>query len=76
MKNHLHKGMTIGEVLEMLPGAEKNFSPQDSIQLVYEIEVNYVFHDIDPRSGKNLYVSFTPDSLVSNFHLKEWKSGE
>jgi hypothetical protein len=75
MKNWLRKGMTCGEVVELL--GETNYeSPADSILLVYEIAVDYVFYDIDPKSGKDLYVCFTPDSLVSHFYLKEWEAGK
>jgi hypothetical protein len=44
--------------------------------LVYEIAVDYVFYDIDPKPGKDLYVCFTPDSTVGHFHLNKWRAGD
>lgn len=71
MKNHLKKGMTSKEVLNLL-GSPENYQDDLPNTLSYEIAVDYGWN-IDPQEGKTLYIEFTNDSVIKDINLKEWK---
>ena len=71
MENHLSKGMTYKEVINLL-GNPENYQNDPSNTIGYEIMVDYGWN-IDPQKGKTLYIEFKNDSLVKDFKLDEWK---
>jgi len=71
MKNHLKKGMTYNEVIELLGTDE--ISQNNTIS--YEIMVDFGWN-IDPQRGKILYIEFTNDSIVKEFWLEKWEVGK
>lgn len=81
MDNHLKKGVTYHEVVKLLGESRyKNFSDElnlnDSIpQIIYEIEVKYKSF-IDPYEGKDLIIKFGKDSLVTEYKLVKWQTGD
>ena len=72
MENHLHKGMTFKNVIEML-GNHENYSDLDSNTIGYEIYVDYG-SDIDPIETKTLLITFSKDSTITDFRLNHWKN--
>ena len=71
MKNHLKKGMTYKEVIELL-GEHGYYQYIPSNTIGYEIMVDYGWN-IDPQKGKTLYIEFTEDSTIKEFRLEKWK---
>ena len=71
MENHLKKGMTYKEVLNLL-GNSENYQNDPPNTIGYEIMVDYGWN-IDPQKGKTLYIEFTNDSIVKDIKLEEWK---
>lgn len=71
MKNHLRKGMTYTEVVDLIGKPENDENIKPNI-IAYEIMVNYGW-DIDPVKGKTLYIELTNDSIVKDFRLEKWK---
>lgn len=69
MKNHLHKGMTYKEVVDLLGGDHTRICG-DTVQIVYEVDVRYF--GIDPVKGSDLYVNFTADSILTDFSVRKW----
>lgn len=69
MENHLEKGMELKKVIELL-GEPCNYHNEKEIS--YEIMVDYGWN-IDPMEGKELYIKFSNDSIVTDFRLKHWK---
>ena len=71
LKNHLEKGMTNKEVINLL-GSSDNYQNIPENTIVYEITVDYGWN-IDPQKGKTLYIELTNDSIIKDIKLKEWK---
>ena len=71
MKNHLKKGMTYKEVIDLL-GNSDNYTDLPPNTICYEVMVDYGW-DIDPQKGKTLYIEFTNDSIVKEFRIEKWK---
>ena len=71
MKNHLHKGLTYKELVELL-GEPENYADEKSNKIAYEIEVDYG-SDIDPVAGSDLIIELSKDSTVVNCELVKWK---
>ena len=71
MENHLKKGMTLKDVLNLL-GNSENYQNDTPNKIGYEIMVDYGWN-IDPQKGKTLYIELTNDSIVKDFKLEEWK---
>lgn len=71
MENHLKKGMTYQEIIDLL-GQEENYQNNPPNTIGYEIMVDYVWN-IDPQMGKTLYIELTTDSLVKEIRLEKWK---
>ncbi len=71
MENHLKKGMTYKEVLNLL-GSSENYQNDSPNTIGYEIMVDYGWN-IDPQKGTTLYIEFTNDSIVKDIKLEEWK---
>lgn len=71
MENHLKKGMTYKEVMNLL-GTSESYQNDPPNTIVYEIMVDYGWN-IDPQKGKTLYIEFTNDSIVKEIKLDEWK---
>ncbi|WP_396188136.1 hypothetical protein [Flavobacterium sp.] len=70
-KNYLKLGMKFRKV-ENLLGKNDFVSEQDSLQLQYEIYVNYG-SDIDPIETKTLIVNFDSDSTLTKTRIDHWK---
>jgi len=69
--NYLKKGMKLSEVEKLL--GEIDLSDEaDSIQLQYEIFVDYGF-DIDPFETKTFVINFKTDSTLINSYIYHWK---
>lgn len=71
MENHLNKGMTYKDVVNLL-GVPENYQNGQPNTIAYEIMVDYGWN-IDPQKGKTLYIEFTNDSIVKDIKLDEWK---
>ena len=71
MENHLEKGMEFKKVIELL-GEPGNYQNKKENEITYEIMVDYGWN-IDPIEGKELYIEFDKDSMVTDFKLKHWK---
>ena len=71
MENHLKKGMTYEEVIDLLGQAE-NYQDDPPNTICYEIMVDYGWN-IDPQKGKTLYIEFSRDSTLKNVRLEKWK---
>src|SRR5690606_4819517 len=71
MENHLNKGMTYKDVVNLL-GVSENSQNGHPNTIAYEIMVDYGWN-IDPQKGKTLYIEFTNDSIVKDIKLDEWK---
>jgi|SRR5690554_1226946 len=71
MENHLKKGMTYKEVMNLL-GTSESYQNDPPNTIGYEIMVDYGWN-IDPQKGKTLYIEFTNDSIVKEIKLDEWK---
>lgn len=69
--NFLKKGMKLSEVEKLL--GENDLSDEtDSIQLQYEIFVDYGF-DIDPVETKYFVINFKSDSTLINSYIYHWE---
>lgn len=71
MNNHLKKGMTSKEVVNLL-GSSDNYQNIPENTIVYEITVDYGWN-IDPQKGKTLYIEFDEDSIIKDIKLQEWE---
>jgi hypothetical protein len=70
MENHLKKGMTYEEVIDLL-GQTESYQDDPPNTICYEIMVDYGWN-IDPQKGKTLYIEFSRDSTVKNVRLEKW----
>ena len=69
--NYLKKGMKLNDV-ESLLGENQLTGTEDSLQLQYEIFVDYGF-DIDPVETKFLVLNFNQDSTLINSYIHHWE---
>jgi|SRR5690554_6559549 len=71
MENHLHKGMDLKKVVELL-GEPDNSQNRRENEIIYEIMVDYGWN-IDPMEGKELYIEFDKDSTITDYRVEHWK---
>ncbi len=71
MENHLEKGMELKKVIELL-GEPGNYHNKKENEIIYEIMVDYGWN-IDPMEGKELYIEFDKDSIITNYKLNHWE---
>ena len=71
VKNHKLVGLTYGQLIDSL-GPPAN-TGNDSGSVSYEITTRFK-SDIDPTSGKNLYIKLNPESVVTSYKISEWKN--
>lgn len=69
--NHLKKGMSYRELIELVGNPEKN-QMEEKHTVGYEIMEDYAW-DIDPVETKTLIIRFTNDSLISDYEIEHWK---
>lgn len=69
IEHHKLKGLRYQELINLL--GEPNVS--DSVGMQYDIEIKYG-GNIDPEYVKGLYFTFSKDSVITNFQIKEWKT--
>ena len=70
MENHLEKGMELKRVIELL-GEPGNYQNKKENEITYELMVDYGWN-IDPMEGKELYIEFDKDSIVTEYRLEHW----
>ncbi len=70
-KNYLKPGIKFHEV-ENLLGKNDFANEQDSLQLQYEIYVDYGI-DIDPIETKTLIINFASDSTLTKIRIDHWE---
>jgi len=70
VQNHKLKGLKYNEVIEML--GEPN--THDSTSFTYDIKVEH--SGIDVVYIKYLEFDFLKDSVITAFHIEEWKKGQ
>lgn len=70
-KNYLKPGIKFHEI-ENLLGKNDFVNEQDSLQLQYEIYVDYG-SDIDPIETKTLIVNFDSDSTLTKIRIDHWE---
>lgn len=66
--NHKLSGLKYSEIIDLLGQPQIS----DSTTLGYQIIVDYG-HDIDPVYTKYLELTFSKDSIITAFKVKEWK---
>lgn len=71
-KNHLRKGMTYEELVNML-GTPENYADMEINTIVYTI-MEYYGSNIDPIETKTLRIKLTKDSLVEDYKIIHWKN--
>ena len=70
MKNHLRKGMTYNDLIELI-GNPENYANMERNTIGYEILVDYGW-DIDPVEGKTLFIRLSNDSIIVDYYLEHW----
>ena len=71
MENHLQKGMDLKKVVKLL-GEPDNSQNRRENEIIYEIMVDYGWN-IDPMKGKELYIEFDKDSIITNYRIEHWE---
>jgi hypothetical protein len=71
MKNHLKKGMSFQETVHLLGKSQDSTLGFSDFTILYDIVVDDG-SDIDPVAGKDLFMSFSKDSMLIAWEVKEW----
>ena len=74
MKSYRLKGLTYRQLTSLIGEEEKNMTAisGDTNQIFYSVLTDYEW-DIDPVHTITLVFNLNKDSIVTDYHLEEWK---
>jgi hypothetical protein len=69
--NYKLKGLSYKQLVNLLGSEAKNYKGEDSSEISYPVLVEY--GTIDPIHNITLVIKLSKDSIVTDFHVDEWK---